>query len=79
MINSRREKAMRIVGLYKRNYTQQRIADELGIPQYRVGQILREHGFYHTKKVERGNLSPGQKINPIQDYNKLAFLDNYEF
>ena len=79
----RERKAKAIVDRYEdgRRYRQKDIAEELGIPLYRVSQVTRMYNHDHTKKKSNSNLNnlnEGQYINPLIYLDNLAFLDKYD-
>lgn len=79
----RARKAEKIVDLYsERSYRQEDIAKKLNIPIEIVRKVTKEYGYDHGKEKSASNpnnLNYGQTINPLIDFSKMDYLDNYEF
>ena len=83
IIMERKRKAEKIIELYSsRNYRQEDIARELGIPKDIVRKVTQAYGFEHGKKksiANPNNLNDGQLINPIIHFGEMDYLDKYDF
>lgn len=80
IIEQRTRKANDIIKLYEnREYRQEDVARELGIPKSVVAKVTKEFNYEHGKQKNSKNLNDNQKINPVIDYNNMDYLDQYEF
>lgn len=83
MSEDRKKKADTIIDMYtNREYRQTDIAKELGMSVNDVGKVTRAYGYAHGKKMQGdnpNNLNQNQLIPAIIDYDKMKFLDKYNF
>lgn len=80
VIGERKRKAERIVELYEsRRYRQEDIAVLLGIPVSVVRMVTQEYDFEHTKKKTPDNLNEGQLLKMVVSYERMDYLDAYDF
>lgn len=82
MDSERVRKAEKITDLYEsKEWRQEDIAKELGIPISIVRKVTQICGYEHGKKKSNSNpnnLNEGQTIRPISFDDELSFLDRYE-
>lgn len=83
IIAERKRKTDKIIELYSgRNYRQEDIAKKFNIPTDIVRNVTQAYGFEHGKKKSNANpnnLNDGQRICPIIMYDKMYYLDKYNF
>ena len=82
MYEERFEKLHKIGDKYSREYRQEDIAKEFGIPVSVVRKATKALGYEHGKLKKANNpnnLNSGQKQEAVICGNELGFLDKYEF
>lgn len=80
ILDERKRKVDIIIRLYdERENRQEDVARILNIPISIVRKVTQAYGYEHTKKKISSNLYPGQMMEMGLCYDKMSYLDKYEF